>query len=106
MQKSIGYVLYCGSHANFQRRITVTDKPPVNKPTNLRELHRRTDRNLIIGALVILFVVGGGLIWLLFGAEQALMAEVCMGGLLALFGGVFWLIAKVLKAISDSSEDE
>ncbi len=81
-------------------------KPPVNKPTNMREVRQRTDRNLIIGALVILFVVGGGLIWLLYGVEQALMAELCMGGLLALFGGVFWLILRVLKAIGASGEDE
>ncbi len=84
----------------------MADKPPVNKPTNMRELRRRTDRNLIIGGLVILFVVGGGLIWLLYGVEQALMAEVCMAGLLGVFGGMFWLIAKVLKATSDSDEDE
>ena len=84
----------------------MTDKPPVNKPTNMRELQQRTDRNLIIGALVILFVVGGGLIWLLYGVEQALMAEVCMGSLLAVFGGMFWLITKVLKATSDSDEEE
>ena len=84
----------------------MTDKPPVNKPTNMRELQQRTDRNLIIGALVILFVVGGGLIWLLYGVEQALMAEVCMGSLLGVFGGMFWLITKVLKATSDSDEEE
>ena len=84
----------------------MTGKPPTNRPTNLRELQRRTERNLIIGGLVILFVVGGALIWLLYGPEQALTAELCMGGLLALFGGVYWLILKLLKAASDSSEDE
>ena len=84
----------------------MTGKPPTNRPTNLRELQRRTERNLIVGGMVILFVVGGGLIWLLFGPEQALTAELCMGGLLALFGGVYWLILKLLKAASDSSGDE
>lgn len=84
----------------------MTDKSPANRPTNLRELHRRTERNLIIGGLIILFVIGGGLIWLLYGAEQALTAELCMGGLLALFGGVYWLIMKLLKAARDSNEDE
>ncbi len=79
----------------------MSDKAPVNKPTNFREIRRRTERNLIIGGLVILFVVGGGLIWLLYGLEQALMAEVCMGGLLALFGGAFWLIMKWLKSTED-----
>ncbi len=74
--------------------------PHVQPPTNMRELHRRTDRNLIIGALMILFIVGGGLIWLLYGVEQALMAELCMGGLLVLFGGAYWLILKIMKAIT------
>jgi hypothetical protein len=86
------------------------DKPSsdplhVQPPTNMRELHRRTDRNLIIGGLVILFVVGGGLIWLLYGIEQALMAEVCMGGLLAFFGVGYWLILKIMKAISDADDE-
>ncbi len=82
------------------------DPPKVQPPTNMRELHRRTDRNLIIGGLVILFVIGGGLIWVLYGVEQALMAELCMGGLLAFFGGTYWLILKIMKAISKSADDE
>ena len=81
------------------------DPPHVQPPTNMRELHRRTDRNLIIGALVILFIVGGGLIWWLYGVEQALMAVVCMGGLLVFFGGAYWLILKLMKAINDSDDD-
>ncbi len=79
----------------------MSDKASVNKPTNFREIRRRTERNLIIGGLVILFVVGGGLIWLLYGLEQAIMAEVCMGGLLTLFGGAYWLIMKWLKSTED-----
>ncbi len=74
----------------------MSDKPPVNKPTNFREIRRRTDRNLTIGGLVVLFVVGGGLIWLLYGLEQAIMAELCMGGLLALFGGLYGVILKIM----------
>jgi hypothetical protein len=88
----------------------MTGKSPANPPhaqppTNMRELHRRTDRNLIIGGLIILFVVGGGLIWWLYGLEQALMAELCMGGLLLFFGGAYWLIVKLLKALSDSGDE-
>ena len=81
------------------------EPPHVQPPTNMRELHRRTDRNLIIGGLVILFVVGGGLIWLLYGIEQAITAELCMGGLLAFFAGAYWLILKIMKAISDSDNE-
>lgn len=81
------------------------DPPHVQPPTNMRELRRRTDRNLTIGGLIILFVVGGGLIWWLYGLEQALIAELCMGGLLALFGGAYWLIVKLLKALSESGDE-
>ncbi len=81
------------------------DPPHVQPPTNMRELHRRTDRNLIAGGLIILFVVGGGLIGWLYGLEQALTAELCMGGLLILFGGAYWLILKLLKALSESGDD-
>jgi hypothetical protein len=89
---------------------SMPNKPPADPlhaqpPTNMRALHQRTDRSLIIGGLVILFVVGGGLIWLLYGVEQALMAELCMGGLLVFFGGAFWLILKIMKAVSDSDND-
>ena len=81
------------------------DPPHTPPPTNMRELHRRTDRNLIIGGLVILFVVGGGLIGLLYGLRQALMAELCMGGLLVFFGGAYWLIVKLLQALSESDAE-
>jgi hypothetical protein len=88
----------------------MTGKPDLDSthaqpPTNLRELRRRTDRNLIIGGLIILFVVGGGLIGLLYGLEQALMAELCMGGLLVVFGGAYWLIVKLLNAVSKSGDE-
>jgi hypothetical protein len=81
------------------------DPTHTQPPTNMREMRRRTDRNLIIGGLIILFVVGGGLIGLLYGLEQALMAELCMGGLLVFFGGAYWLIVKLLKAISESGDE-
>ncbi len=81
------------------------DSPRPQPPTNMRELHRRTDRNLLIGGLIILFVVGGGLIWLLYGLDQALLAEACMGGLLLFFGGCYWVIVKIMKALT-ADDDE
>ncbi len=98
-------MLYCPTETCSRRSSIMKDKSPVNQPTNMRALHQRTDRNLIIGALVILFVVGGGLIWLLYGLDQALMAEVCMGGLLIFFGGAYWLIVRIMKSISESNDD-
>ena len=88
----------------------MSDRPPSpppksQPPTNYRELHRQTQRNLLIGGLVILFLVGGGLVWLLYGAEQALTAVLCMGGGLAVFGGLYWLVSKLLKFLSKSDDE-
>jgi hypothetical protein len=87
----------------------MTDKPSVpptgpRPPTNLRELHRRTQRNLIIGGFIILFTVGGGLVFLFYGAEAMVGSWLCMGGAVAVLG-VFYLIFKVLEAWSKSGDE-
>ena len=48
--------------------------------------HRHaTDRNLLLGVFALLFVVGGGLIWLLYGGSAAALGIVCiaLGAVLA-----------------------
>jgi hypothetical protein len=44
-----------------------------------------TDRNLLLGFFVLLFGVGGGLIWLLYGGGAAALGVVCiaLGAMLA-----------------------
>jgi len=52
---------------------------------------------LVVGFFVILFVVGGGLIWLFYGFGPALMGVICMaGGMLffALLFGLVWLLGR------------
>jgi membrane protein implicated in regulation of membrane protease activity len=59
--------------------------------------HRRqTYARLVIGGFLILLVVGGGLVWLLYGRAAALTAVACLlipAGLL----GLLWLILTLLE---------
>lgn len=59
--------------------------------------HRRqTYSRLVIGGFLILVVVGGGLVWLIYGRAAALTAIAC---LLAPAGvlGLLWLILTLLE---------
>jgi len=46
---------------------------------DLRAYARATQSRLIVGAAALLLVVGGGLIWLVYGKSAAVLALVCMG---------------------------
>lgn len=57
---------------------------------DLRQYNRQTNRRLIIGGLVLLFVVGIGLIYLIYGAGAALSGLLCLSlGMLPLLA--IWL---------------
>ena len=45
---------------------------------NLQKYARQTDLQLIGGALIILFIVGDGLIYLFYGSNAALMGLLCL----------------------------
>jgi hypothetical protein len=45
----------------------------------LRRHRTTTDRNLLIGFFVVLFVVGGGLIAWFYGTGAAVLGLLCMG---------------------------
>ena len=82
------------------------DKPSTPRPpTNLRNHRQRTERNLVLGGFALLFVVGGGLIWLLWGPGAMAMGWLCMGGGVALFGGL-WLMLKLLEIWGASLDDK
>lgn len=60
-------------------------------PTDLRRYQLITDRNLLIGFFVVLFVVGGALIYLFYGLGGLSTGLLCMlGG--ALLAGVVVLV--------------
>lgn len=45
---------------------------------DLRKYMRDTNVRLIAGALLLLFIVGDGLIWLIYGAGAAVMGLLCI----------------------------
>ncbi|HVP20734.1 MAG TPA: hypothetical protein VMS73_02615 [Anaerolineaceae bacterium] len=49
---------------------------------DLRKYGRQTTVQLVVGALMLLFLVGGGLIYLIYGPGAAVTALLCMGALL------------------------
>lgn len=51
-------------------------KPPI---LDLRAYARGTQFRLIVGAMALLFIVGGGLIWLVYGKSAFVLGLLCMG---------------------------
>jgi len=47
---------------------------------DVRSYMKDTNVRLIVGALALLFIVGGGLIWLIYGFGAAMMGLLCMLG--------------------------
>jgi hypothetical protein len=70
------------------------------KGRDLREYTRQTNVRLVIGGILLLFLVGDGLIWWLYGPGAAVMGLMCLfGGLLpiVLIGGILWIMEWVVK---------
>ena len=59
---------------------------------DLRSYIKDTNTRLIIGALVLLFLVGDGLIWLIYGPGAALMGLVCMLGAFVPIGLILFFL--------------
>jgi hypothetical protein len=67
---------------------------------DLREYAKQTNARLVLGAFILIFVVGVALIWLIYGGNAAGMAFTCL--LAALFPvilivGIFLAIEWILK---------
>ncbi len=56
---------------------------------DLRNYAKQTRSRLVIWFLIILFVVGLGLIWLIYGAKSALLGFLCLIGSLIPIGMIF-----------------
>lgn len=69
---------------------------------DLRKYAKNTNRLLLVGFIFILFVVGDGLIYLIFGRNAAITGLVCiLGGLfpiLLIFGLLYLIDAVARKA--------
>ena len=66
---------------------------------DLREYAKQTNIRLALGAFVLIFVVGVGLIWLIYGGNAAGMAFTCLLAALApivlilfIFVGIDWIL--------------
>lgn len=71
---------------------------------DLRRYARQTNIRLFIGFLFILFIIGDGLIWAIYGRGAALMGLLCLlAGLLplALIGVALWLVERLAKKLND-----
>ena len=60
-------------------------------PTDYRGMRKRHERWLLVLAIVVLVVVGGGLIGLIFGWSQVLSALPCLLGGAAVIAGLYLL---------------
>ncbi len=69
-------------------------------PSNSRAHRAQTDRRLLLGFFALLFVVGGGLIWLLYGSGAAALGLGCMA-LGAVLAGLVLLLMLGLQWLSD-----
>jgi len=66
---------------------------------DLRKYASTTNKRLVLGALFLLFVVGLGLIALIYGMPAALMGLLCLLGAMLVIGVIFlifYLIQKIL----------
>ncbi len=64
------------------------------KNYNSRKYQSQVERELILGGILITVIVGGGLIWLIWGMPALFTAFVCFAIFLALCAGLwlFWLL--------------
>ena len=64
---------------------------------------RETNRRLVIGFVMLLFLVGGGLIYLIYGPEAALSGALCLFAGLAPFG-LLWAILSGLEWLGERTD--
>ncbi len=67
---------------------------------DLRSYQKSTIFRLIVGGLLIVFIVGDGLIYLIYGLQAALSGLLCIGGgmlPIILITGFLWVIERVVK---------
>ena len=72
---------------------------------DLRKYAQQTNRRLILGGILLLFVVGDGLIFLIYGKEAALMGLTCL-----LFGlaplVLIWLSLELISYLARKADGE
>lgn len=66
------------------------------RSSDLDRHRQQTYTRLVVGGLLILGIVGGGLVWLLYGRAAALTAVACLLVPAGLWG-LLWLILSLLE---------
>ncbi len=71
---------------------------------DLRKYARQTNIRLLIGGIIILFIVGDGLIYLIYGKNAAITGLVCLiAGLLPLI--IIWIILSIMGWVVKKSAE-
>ena len=65
--------------------------------SSLDRHRRQTQTRLIVSGMLILMIVGGGLVWAIYGPGAALTAVLCLLVCFGLFG-LLWLLLSLLEA--------
>ncbi|MCI0475198.1 MAG: hypothetical protein L0Y55_03050 [Anaerolineales bacterium] len=73
--------------------------PKPDKPFNSRTYGSQVERELIVGAILITLIVGGGLIALIWGRDAFFTALAFFVGAL-LLSGLVWGFLKVIEIVS------
>jgi hypothetical protein len=73
--------------------------------TDLRKYASQTTVRLIVGALALVFVVGSGLIWWLYGLGPMVMGLLCLLGALIPIG-LIWLVMVGLDLLVKKLDQE
>ena len=74
---------------------------------DLRKHFKQTNKQLLIGFFVAVFLVGDGLIYLLYGQWSALMGLLCLLGAMVPVAGIgafFWIMEKVVERRKEAEE--
>ena len=73
---------------------------------DLRSYMKDTNVRLIFGALAMLFIVGDGLIWIIYGFGAAMMGLLCMLGAFVPIGLIFLLLNLSDWIVKRANRDE
>jgi len=69
---------------------------PPRRSFNPDRHRRQTQARLIVGGISLLLVVGGGLVWVIYGRAAAITTVFCLFGTGSVFG-LLWLILSILE---------
>ena len=85
------------------RQDRLITKKPVKKPEFVRDLRKyakQTTGHLVMGALLLVFILGEVLIYLFYGVSAAITGLLCLAGAMVpilLIFGILWIIDRFTK---------